>query len=189
MIRKNEWGVRVVDHAAAAAFIQQFHYARGCSKTSVFRFGLFPRDWGDLMLGVTMWLPPTRVVAESVDADRWARVLALSRMAVFPALGRNACSFMLARAIGHIEATRKWSALVTYADESQGHEGRVYRASGWEYCGRTGPYPRWVDPASGRQVATQATRTRSASEMRDLGYVNTGSFFKHKFVRRLRRLS
>lgn len=106
-------------------------------------------------------------------------------MAVHPEVPKNACTFMLGAAVRHIRADRRFVALVTYADESQGHEGGVYRAAGWEYVGRNGPYPRWVDPATGRQVATQSTKTRTRAQMLALGYVNSGSFHKHKYVRRL----
>lgn len=167
---------------SARAFIEAHHYARGASKTAVLTMGLYPTITPDWLAGVTWWLPPTKAAAVSVSPDRWKEVLGLSRMAVFPALGRNACSFMLARAVRHLRASGRWHKLVTYADESQGHEGLVYRASGWTYEGRVGPKPRWIDPRTGRQVSTQATRTRTVAEMTALGYVNTGSFFKHKYT-------
>lgn len=179
------WSVRPLPHAEAAAFIATNHYARGASKTSVYRFGLFHFLAPSVTLGVTLWLPPTKAAACSVDPLRWRQVLALSRMAVAPGVPKNACSFLLGRAVRAIRRDRRFVALVTYADESQGHDGHVYRASGWTYCGRTGSNPRWVDPRTGRQVATQATTTRTADQMTALGYVRTGRFHKHKFIRRL----
>lgn len=181
-----QWSVRPLPHAEAAAFIAANHYARGASKTSVYRFGLFHFLAPSAPLGVTLWLPPTKVAACSVDPVRWRQVLALSRMAVAPGVPKNACSFLLGRAVRAIRRDRRFVALVTYADESQGHDGHVYRAAGWTYCGRTGSNPRWVDPRTGRQVATQATTTtRTADQMTALGYVRTGRFCKHKFIRRL----
>lgn len=179
------WSVRPVAHAEAVAFIEANHYAKGASKTSVYRFGMFHFLAPDVPLGVTLWLPPTKVAAQSVDPVRWRQVLALSRMAVAPGMPKNSCSFMLGRAVRAIRRDRRFVALVTYADESQGHDGHVYRASGWEYCGRTGAQPRWVDPSTGRQVATQATKTRTAAQMAALGYARAGRFHKHKFIRRL----
>lgn len=182
--RANEWYVRPIGFDEARAFIEQHHYARGASNTGVYLFGLF-HIWFNTLWGLTWWLPPTRVAAESVDPIRWRQVLALSRMAVFPGVMKNACSFMLSRSEQAIRRDGRFVALVTYADESQGHTGGVYRAANWEYVGRTGPYARWVDPATGRQVATQATKTRTVATMRALGYERTGSYFKHKFIRRL----
>lgn len=170
--------------AQARPFIEAHHYARGASNTATFVFGLFIKA-DPTLLGVNWWLPPTRVACESVDRERWRQVIALSRMAVAPNVPKNACSFMLGRAVRSIRADGRFVALVTYADESQGHEGHVYRACGWEYVGRTGPYLRWVDPATGRQVASQATTTRSVAEMERLGYMRSGRFYKHKFIKRL----
>lgn len=132
-------------------------------------------------MGALLWLPPTKVAAQSVDPFRWRDVLALSRMAVHPSVPKNACSFLLARAIADIKRDRRWVWLLTYADESQGHEGGVYRASNWTYVGRTKANPRWVD-IFGRQVAKQSTRTRNRERMIALGYFPDGSHAKHKFV-------
>lgn len=176
--------MRPVPAAEARPFIVEHHYARGTSTTAVYVFGLFPRAW-DLLAGVTWWLPPTRVAAESVAGPEWRRVLALSRMAVHPAAPKNACTFLLARSVRAIRQEKRFTALVTYADESQGHTGGVYRAAGWAYAGRRPGSPRWVDPATGRQVATQATRTRTRAQMEALGYQRSGPFAKHKFILRL----
>lgn len=142
--------------------------------------GLF-RKGDPKLMGVVQWLPPTRVAAESIDYARWRDVLALSRMAVAPEVPKNGCSFLLAKAIADIKKGRRWVWLLTYADESQGHEGHVYRASNWRYLGRTRAAPRWVD-LFGRQVATQATTTRTRSQMEDLGYLLEGRYSKHKFA-------
>lgn len=185
-LEAKDWTVQRIDHAPAREFIERWHYARGCSQTRVYTFGLHHHALADQLFGVTMWLPPTKNAAISVDREQWRQVLALSRMAVHPSVPKNACSFMLARSVRAIKRERRFVALVTYADESQGHEGGVYRAAGWTYAGRTKQaMPRWVDPKTGRQVATQATRTRTPEQMAALGYVNTGSFHKHKFILRL----
>ena len=180
-----QWCVRPVDIPAARQFIETHHYARGASNTAVYVHGLFHVEDPELA-GVVWWLPPTRVAAESVDKERWRQVLSLSRMAVLPGAPKNACTFLLGRAVRRIRSDRRFVALVTYADESQGHDGHVYRAAGWSYCGRTGPYLRWVDPKTGRQVASQATTTRSVAQMEAMGYVRDGRHCKHKFVLRLR---
>lgn len=81
-----------------------------------------------------------------------------------------------------LDSERRWTCLLTYADESQGHEGTIYKATNWHYLGRGRPTPRWLD-ANGRQVSTQATTTRTVSQMRALGYRVEGKFSKRKFAR------
>jgi hypothetical protein len=178
---RSEWDVREINLAASRAFVERHHYARGGSNTRVFTHGLFKRGDQDLM-GVVWWLPPTKAAAKSVNKEHWRRVLALTRMVLHPTCPKNAASFLLSRSVRVIWKDGRFVSLVTYADESQGHLGGVYRAANWTYVGRTGPYPRWINPASGQQIARLATRTRRNAEMLTLVYVQQGLFFKHKFV-------
>ena len=182
-LRASEWEVKPCPLIEAQRFIREFHYARGGSNTAVYTHGLFIRS-APFLFGVVWWLPPTRVACESVDQERWTQVLSLTRMAIHPVAPRNAASFLLSRSVKLIKKDGRFVALVTYADESQGHTGGVYRAANWEYVGRTGPYPRWMD-REGKQVAQKATVNRVKSEMEALGHIKLGSFYKHKYVMRL----
>ena len=184
--RRGDYTFERVAHAVGAEFIKRHHYARGCSKTGVF-FGAFK---GGALVGVCQFLPPTKVAAQSVDKERWRQVLSLTRMAVLDSEPQNATSMLLGASIRMVRGLRlpdgsSWEWLVTYADEARGHTGAIYRATNWTHVGRTGPYPRWVD-AEGRQVATKSgPKTRTAEQMRALGYINEGVFFKEKFTLRL----
>lgn len=184
-LRKHEWRVGPARFAAARALVEQHHYARGGSNTFVYLHGLY-RIGGDELQGLVWWLPPTRVACESVNKADWKKVLSLTRMVILPGVPKNAASFLLARSVRAIKNEGRFVSLVTYADESQGHDGGVYRAANWTYVGRTGPYPRWVDPATGRQVAPKATVNRTKAAMEALGYEKQGDFYKHKFVTHLR---
>lgn len=179
---KREWFVQPIHISLAAELVERYHYARGMSHTAVFCFGLFPKAAPTWCYGTTVWLPPTRATAISVNAGNPKGVLSLSRMVVDPRVLRNACSFMLSRAVKAIRKDGRFSNLVTYADERQRHTGLVYKASGWTYVGTTGPYTCWIDPASGKQVSSYSTRTRSSSEMLAAGYVRAGRYFKHKYT-------
>ena len=90
------------------------------------------------------------------------------------------------RAIREIKRDGRWRTLLTYADESQGHTGLVYRAAGWQYLGRTKPAARWVHFLTGRQMSKKSTRTRTDAEMPATGAIYTGAYCKHKYVLRLR---
>ena len=188
-LRSDEWDVRPVPLAEAQALVREFHYARGGSNTAVYVHGLYSRVMdeltGDFLCGVVWWLPPTRVACESVNKNDWKRVLSLTRMVMRPDVPKNACSFLLARSIAAIKKDGRFVSLVTYADESQGHTGGVYKAANWEYGGRTGPYPRWLDKG-GKQVAPKATTNRTKAQMEALGHTKVGAFYKHKYVLHLR---
>jgi hypothetical protein len=108
-------------------------------------------------------------------------------MVVVPNVPKNACSYLVGRSIRKIRKEGRFKALVTYADDRQSHDGRVYRACNFIYFGKTKPSRAWVDPATGKQVAVLSTKSRTSKQMRDLGYEMVGSFAKHKFVMYLDR--
>lgn len=179
-LRKEDWFVDQCDFITAQQLVSQHHYARGGSNTFVYLHGLFYK-YDHECYGVAWWLPPTRVACESVNKTQWQKVLSLTRMVIAPGVPKNAASFLLAHSLRLIEKDGRFVSLVTYADESQGHEGRVYRAANWEYVGRTGPYPRWLDK-NGKQVARKATKNRNDATMLSLGHTKAGSFYKHKYI-------
>ena len=181
--RAKDYEVMDIPHDRAKRFIEREHYSRGCSNTQVYGHGLYLKNPGGLdLLGVAMWLPPTRVACESVNKAEWKRVLSLTRLAIHPLVPTNGASFLLGQAMRRIQKDGRFCSLVTYADESQGHTGAIYRATNWEYVGRTGPYPRWEN-SEGRQVAPKATTNRTKAQMEALGHRKVGSFYKHKFVK------
>lgn len=186
-LRAIDYEVRPIGRAAefqsARQFLAAHHYSGGCSNTATYVHGLYRRGQSDL-LGVAMWLPPTRVAAESVNRHAWRQVLSLTRLAIHPDVPSNAATFLMARSIRLIRAERRFVSLVTYADEFMGHKGMIYRGANWTYVGETKPQPRWED-AQGRQVAKKATKSRTSAQMRDLGYRMVGSFKKHKFIMHL----
>lgn len=181
-LRKSEWCVKDVAPKEAREFIARHHYAKGSSLTRVYSHGLYRKEDSETLWGVALWLPPTRVAAESVNKEVWQKVLSLSRLACLPEAPKNAASFLLARSVDMIRRDGRFVSLVTYADERMGHTGAIYRAANWTYVGRMKGSPAWIDPATGKQVARKSTRSRSDAEMRALGYENIGTFGKHKFV-------
>jgi len=182
-LRGCDYEVRACSLLEAQDLVREYHYAKGGSNTACYTHGLYRLADGEL-IGIVWWLPPTRVACESVDKEQWKKVLSLTRMVMRPGAPKNSCSFLLSRSVKAIKKEGRFVALVTYADESQGHTGGVYAASGWTYVGRTGPYPRWEDE-TGRQVACKATKNRTKAEMIALGHKQTGRFYKHKYILRL----
>lgn len=178
--KKEEWYVADAPLKAAQEMVRAHHYSRGGSNTAVYVHGLYRKPDGELF-GVAWWLPPTRRACESINRNQWKRVLSLTRMVILPGVPKNAASFLLARSVRLIRGDGRFVSLVTYADESQGHTGNVYRAANWNYVGRTKPTPRWLD-TQGRQVANKSTINRTAAQMRAIGHRLVGSFCKHKFV-------
>lgn len=175
--RRGDYEIRDCPLYEAAALIRAEHYARGCSNTAVYRHGLYRN--GNLV-GAALWLPPTKACAQTVH-PKWERVLSLSRLALRQSEPQNAESILIGASIRMIRRERKWAALVTFSDLSQGHKGVIYRATNWTHVGLTRPEPRWED-GDGRQVSRLATKSRTRSQMEALGYRMVGKFSKHKYT-------
>lgn len=181
-LRKKDYFVKEIELSDARAFIEKYHYAKGSSKTRVYCHGLFKKEDPTKLLGVTIWLPPTRVAAESVNKMNWTKVLSLSRLAIHPDVPKNACSFLLSQSVKIIKKDGRFVSLVTYADERQNHTGTIYKSCNWNYIGKMSGKPTWIDPLTKRQVSAKSTKNRTKQQMLDLGYVNIGIYPKHKYV-------
>jgi hypothetical protein len=158
--------------------VGRLHYSGGGSNTATYRHGLF-RNGDVRCYGVAWWIPPTKTAANATYPENWRGVLALTRLAIEPEVPTNGASFLLGRSMKLIDRV-KWPCLVTYADEMQGHTGRIYKATNWEYLGKTAKEATWF--LDGRMVARKAgPKTRTKGEMEAMGAEMVGRFSKHKF--------
>lgn len=164
----------------ARRLIAEHHYSRGSSKAIVFMHGLYRAD-GELC-GAAHWIPPTKPAAVSVNRDHWRDVLSLSRLVVLPGEPVNSASYLIGRSIRLIRAAGRWRTLLTYADESQGHTGAIYRATNWKFIGRTKPRRMWINPVNGRRMSQKCCFNLTKAEMLRRGYVQGPAYTKLKFV-------
>lgn len=182
-----EWEVLVVgEHAEAVAFLRSAHYAKGASNTSTYRHGLYPIT--DLwpfrapLAGVAMWMPPTRVTAESVALrGDWEGVLCLSRLAVAEGVPTNGASFLLGRSMRMIDR-RRWPVLLTYADTAEGHTGAIYKATNWTCLGEVDAGDTWTTPDGVMRGRKRGGRTLTRAEMVAAGCVQRPCAPKIKYV-------
>jgi hypothetical protein len=178
-VTRRAYAVRDVDLGSALWLVEAYHYAGGAANTATYLHGLFAQGQPWVCLGAAWWIPPTKHAAIASFPENWQGVLSLSRLVIHPAVPKNGASFLLGRSMAMIDRER-WPCLVTYADEWRGHTGGIYRATNWEYVGRTERNSVWVK--DGRMVARKAgPKTRTHAEMRALGAECMGYFAKHKF--------
>jgi hypothetical protein len=181
-LRKENWEVRPVVLEIAQRLVELYHYAGGGSNTATYCHGLFRvgEFWNYNCKGVAWWIPPTKSAALATYPENWKGVLSLSRLVIVPDVPKNAASYLLGASMRMIDRER-WPCLVTYADEWQGHNGTIYKATNWQYMGLTAPEATFVK--AGRMVARKAgPHTRTREEMKELGAQLVGRFAKHKFI-------
>lgn len=187
-LRKEDWEIRDISQKEALALIRAYHYAGNGPNTASYRHGLFSRG-SDIPVGVALWLPPPPQGAKSaaIDAgiDDWHKVISLSRLAIAPEVPSGAASYLVGRSMRRIRRDRRYSVALTFADEYQGHEGAIYRATNWTYMGLTKPYWTWVDDNGILVSKKMGPTNRSAAQMESLGYHRLGPHRKHRFLKKL----
>jgi hypothetical protein len=180
-LRREQWVIDNVSMQTGRDLVRRYHYAKGASNTRVYLHGLFRSDnWIGGCMGVAWWIPPTRSAAEATHPDNWKGVLSLSRVVLHPDAPHNSASFLVSQSMRRIDRDR-WPCLVTYADEWQGHTGKIYKATNWKEVGRTKPQRTYV--VGDRMVSRKAgPKTRTHKEMLDIGARCLGSFARVKFI-------
>lgn len=170
--------------------VKREHYSKGLSKVSVFRHVLV-RKSDEVIVGAALWLPPTAKAAQSVskhffdEKDQHRRVMCLSRLVVLPEVPCNGASFLLSKSERLIKADKRYDIGVTYADERQGHLGKIYEACNWDNLGASKhKTPCYVCIETGRQMSRKrGAKNLTHIEMLEAGFDFKGKFAKIKFVK------
>ncbi len=187
VVRSSDWQVQSVPaHGEVIRFLRRHHYARGGPNTSTYRHGMYRADPAVIplvgeLVGVALWLPPTRPAAESVAGTEWQGVLCLSRLAIAPGIGTNGASFLMGRSMRLVDRQR-WPWLLTYADTGHGHTGAIYRATNWTCVGEVAAGDTWTAPDGSQRGRKRGGHTLLAAELVGSGYVRNPGAGKVKFV-------
>ena len=129
--------VRAVSRAAIADLILHRHYAKRWPSIS-FAFGLFNNN--DLIGAVSYGTPssaPLRAGLLGKDHADW--VLELNRLCLVNN-AKNEASFLISKSLKMLPQP---SAIISFADISQGHTGYVYQACNFLYCGLSAKRTDW----------------------------------------------
>ena len=169
--RRTDYTFDAGTHGEALGLVRTHHYAGGAANTSTVRT-IMRRE--GVLVGAALWMPPTARAAKGLalrllgDVNRHKQVLVLSRLVVAPSEPQNAASLLLGQSTREVIRAKRWALLATYADEAQGHEGTIYRATGWTFDGWTVPTKTWR--LDGRQVSAYVASTpRTIAQMRAMG--------------------
>jgi hypothetical protein len=183
--RRSAFIIEPTTHNEAWLLVRQYHYSKSCGNTGA---AWRAADHFGNTVAVAIFLPPMNSVGRQMERlakERghrctWDRVTGLHRLVVLPGQPQNVASMLVCAALRELRRSKKWDAVVTYADLSVGHTGQVYRAMNAEYLGVAKPKEYWLD-ANGVRCMRKAER-QSTAQMRELGFTQHLSQGKHKFV-------
>lgn len=182
---KTLWKVERTTHRAAADLTQQWHYAKGGSRTAVYVYALYLKG-GFRPYGISWWIPPIKGSVDKYNPGGMSSSLMLHRLVIVPGMATNAASFLLGRSIRLIKQDGRFDFLITYADTWRGHEGTIYKATNWEYQGESIPTPVWVTD-DGQQLSRKYGGGGSYNHagMKARGAALLGYFSKHVYTMKL----
>lgn len=133
-MKKEDYLVRTINREEARAFFLDGHYLKKWPRTS-FLFGLF--KIGELVGAVSYGTPSSPASRMSVAGRANSLlVLELNRLFLKDNL-KNEASFLISNSI---KLLPKPKIIITYADESQGHHGTIYKASNFVAGGKSEGY-------------------------------------------------
>lgn len=188
--RREDYLVLPCPHATAKKLVEKHHYSRAAANTSVHSHCLVQRATGRIV-GAALWMPPTATAAKARakaalgTPERHREVLVLSRLVVAPGEPKNAAGILLGASEKLVRRDPRWSLLVTYADQGEGHTGTIYRATNWQPTGVTRPEPRWVN-AQGQMCSRLATSSRTVAQMEQAGCTRALTSSKIRFEKKVR---
>jgi hypothetical protein len=184
-LRRADWKIGTCSQAEAREFIERTHYSGGCPNTAVARHVIRPAGEEKIM-GVALWLPPTRVAAESVNKGNWRGVLALSRLAIAEGMPTNSASFLLGASMRLLDRST-WPTLLTYADTRMNHTGAIYKATNWTCLGEVKGYPAYRHRATGEMRGLKRGPVNlKPADMEAQGYERLPAVPKVKYVHHAR---
>ena len=132
--------LRVVDNTFAKTFIQKYHYSKSCSNI-VIAIGEFINNGIDMVNCIVFNYCAGREMAQQVmKGGDTTNTLELARMVSLEPKPKNLESFCIARALNWLKKNMpNIKIVISYADNTAGHHGYCYQASGFTYYGQSRP--------------------------------------------------
>jgi GNAT superfamily N-acetyltransferase len=132
--------IKKISHAELKKLVTEFHYLGGKAFRASFCYGLFidgKLSGGIVYHGISA--PETAVGAFGLSRTEQSGLWEIGRLVLIPEInGKNFGSFLISRSLKMLIKETTVRAIITYA-EAPRHNGGIYRASNFIYCGLTTP--------------------------------------------------
>lgn len=173
---------RQIPGAVGREFIRTHHYSRSCHNGPM-TWGLFD---GYRLVGVCAFATPgsENVRASVFGVEHKDRVTELHRLVILDETPKNTESWFISKALKGLSSYRPnlW-AVLSFADESEGHRGTIYQATNALYLGETGRRRRfWRDPDGRLRHPRQSGKNLSARDAESLGWTAEYRDSKHRYL-------
>ena len=127
----DEYKVKPINRDQCSYFILQIHYAKKWSSIS-YAYGLFKND--ELVGCVTYGTPPSHPLKIGIAGKKfYSYILELNRLCL-KYNRKNEASFLVSQSLKFLK-NKINAIIISFADISQNHIGKVYQACNFYYCG------------------------------------------------------
>ena len=168
-------------------FLSKYHYL------AKYKCGIhFGAYLGSELIGVVVFSPVTRKETATRLGVDTKSILELSRFCIHPNRHKNNfASWFIARAVDKIKQLKQSSIIVTFADTSLGHNGSIYKASGWEFDGEVKATYQYIDQGGNYYHKKSVWDQASRLSMTESEYVHENNLIKisgQKLLRFIKRI-
>lgn len=141
----SKYQVKIIDCATAKQYIIEHHYSHGCHHSPFPCYGLFDKN---ILIGVLMFATPcSENVRSSIFGKEYKdNVIELHRLHILDVTPKNTESWFISKCLKLLlqDRPQTW-AVISFSDTTQGHEGIIYKASNFMFCGKTGKTTFYMD--------------------------------------------
>lgn len=141
----NDYSVELIDCETAKKYIIKNHYSHGCHNAPSPCYGLFDKNY---LVGVLMFATPcSEAVRESVFGKEYKDwVIELHRLHCLDGTPKNTESYFISKCLKNLKKDLpRIKAVISFSDTTQGHQGIVYQATHFYYCGKTTQATFYID--------------------------------------------
>lgn len=175
------YSVRQIPGGVGRDYIRANHYSRSCHNGPMC-WGLFD---GEVLIGVCAFATPN---SEAVRASVYGKgfeneVTELHRLFVVDGTPTNTESWFIVRALRGLQEYRpSITAVLSFADSTEGHTGVIYQATNALYCGMTGRARFWRDQEGRLRHPRQNGHNITPAEAKERGWVGEMREAKHRYL-------
>ena len=182
--------IKIIDGSIASKFFSKYHYSASGGRGGI-SIGCFIDD---VLIACCRYCSPTRKESAERLNLKTSELLELTKFCIHPNYQKkNFATWFISKTYTFIPINVK--CLLSFADETFGHNGTIYKASNWSYDGEIKPDYVYVD-SSGfiihkKTLWNHASRmTMSEKNYADLwGFVKMWGDKKHRFLKWLKKRS
>lgn len=148
-----------IDYNQTKDWLLKKHYAHRIPSIS-YAYGLYRND--ELLGIVTYGSPPSQSLCRGICGNEYSKfVVELNRLVINSTAPKNSASYLVGRSLKMLPRD---SIIVSYADTSMEHIGKIYQASNFIYTGLSDKRTEW------REIGKN-THSKSVCEMYGIPYM------------------